>query len=129
MGHSVKLDDVYYDKNSGKSQTKLLEEYSKAIEYLTINEENRLRKKVEVLKAKRDEIEMLKGQAQQKDDKLTVMEERFNSMQSQLQNLILALGNTEDQNVINQMAQNLYDSKLLKNDSGKGMKIMKSPKG
>ena len=65
MGHTIKLDDVYYDKNSQKSQDKLLEEYSKAIDALTINEENRLRKKVEVLKAKRDEIEMLKEQMQE----------------------------------------------------------------
>jgi hypothetical protein len=73
--------------------------------------------------------ETLKNQ-KEKEDKLTIMEERFNSIQSQLQNLILALGNAKDQNVINQMAQNLYDSKLLKNDDGNGMKIMeKSPKG
>lgn len=30
MGHSVQLDEVYYDKNSEKSQAKLLEEYTKA---------------------------------------------------------------------------------------------------
>ena len=44
MGHSVQLDEVYYDKGSDKSRVKLLEEYSKAIEALTINEENRLEK-------------------------------------------------------------------------------------
>jgi integrase len=37
MGHTIKLDDVYYDKNSKKSQAKLLEEYCKGIPYLTIN--------------------------------------------------------------------------------------------
>jgi hypothetical protein len=74
MGHSVQLDEVYYDKGIEKSKVKLLEEYSKAIEYLTINEENRLRNKVEVLKAKRDEIEMLKGQVLQKDDRVSVLE-------------------------------------------------------
>jgi len=37
MGHSVQLDEVYYDKGSEKSRAKLLEEYSKAIHALTIN--------------------------------------------------------------------------------------------
>ena len=52
MGHTIKLDDVYYDKNNEKSQAKLLDEYCKAIDYLTINEENRLRIKVEVPESK-----------------------------------------------------------------------------
>jgi hypothetical protein len=82
MGHTTELDEVYYDKNSEKSQAKLLEEYSKGIDYLTINEENRLREKVEVLKAKRDEIEMLKGQVQQKDYRLSVIEKQMQSLVS-----------------------------------------------
>lgn len=59
MGHSIKLDDVYYDKNSEKSRNKLLDEYSKAIDYLTINEENRLKKKVEELTVRADKMEAL----------------------------------------------------------------------
>ena len=101
MGHTIKLDDVYYDKNSQKSQDKLLEEYSKAIDYLTINEENRLRKKVELLKAKRDEIEMLKGQVQQKDDRLSVIE-------TQMQAIVSALG------TINQSGKNEIAKQLVK---------------
>ena len=62
MGHSVQLDDVYYDKGSDKSRAKLLEEYSKAIDALTINEENRLRKKVEELTPKSDEIQAMKAE-------------------------------------------------------------------
>lgn len=62
MGHSVQLDEVYYDKGSDKSRAKLLEEYSKAIDALTINEENRLRKKVEELTPKSDELEAMKAE-------------------------------------------------------------------
>jgi hypothetical protein len=40
-----------------KSRNKLLEEYSKAIDYLTINEENRLRKKVEMLTIRADKMQ------------------------------------------------------------------------
>jgi hypothetical protein len=61
MGHSVKLDDVYYDKNSQKSQDKLLDEYSKAIDNLTIFEENRLREKVEMLTIRADKIQQLEA--------------------------------------------------------------------
>ncbi len=46
MGHSVKLDNVYYDKDSEKSKQKILLEYMKAIDALTINEEHRLKKKI-----------------------------------------------------------------------------------
>ncbi|MGA9152939.1 MAG: tyrosine-type recombinase/integrase [Candidatus Nitrosopolaris sp.] len=46
MGHSVKLDNVYYDKDSEKSQQKILLEYMKAIDALTINDEYRLKKKI-----------------------------------------------------------------------------------
>ena len=62
MGHSIKLDDVYYDKGSDKSRAKLLEEYSKAIDALTINEEHRLRKKVKELTPKSDEIQAMKAE-------------------------------------------------------------------
>jgi integrase len=46
IGHSVKLDNVYYDKDNEKSQQKILLEYMKAIDTLTINDEYRLKKKI-----------------------------------------------------------------------------------
>jgi hypothetical protein len=46
MGHSVKLDNVFYDKGGEKSQQKILLEYMKAIDALTINDEYRLKKKI-----------------------------------------------------------------------------------
>jgi hypothetical protein len=46
MGHSVKLDDVYYDKDNEISTRKLVVEYMKDIDALTINEEYRLKKKI-----------------------------------------------------------------------------------
>jgi hypothetical protein len=68
MGHSVELDEVYYDKGSEKSKAKLLEEYCKAIDYLTINEENRLRKKVEELTPKSDEIQAMKAELKKRKE-------------------------------------------------------------
>jgi integrase len=46
MGHSVKLDNVYYDRDNEKSQQKILLEYMKAIDALTINDEYHLKKKI-----------------------------------------------------------------------------------
>ena len=43
MGHSVKLDNVYYDRDNPESVKALLEEYLKAVDLLTISDENRLR--------------------------------------------------------------------------------------
>jgi hypothetical protein len=47
------------------------------------------------------------------DIKFKTMEERFNAMQSQIQALIAAIGNTKDQNQVNTMAQTLYKSGIL----------------
>jgi len=60
MGHSVRLDDFYYDKDSKKSKQKLLDEHVKAIDNLTISEENRLGLKVQELTAKADEMMQLR---------------------------------------------------------------------
>ena len=56
MGHSVKLDDVYYDKDNAKSQQKILLEYMKAINALTINDEYRLKKKIAVYEEKLKDV-------------------------------------------------------------------------
>ena len=58
LGHSTGLDDKYYRPTSGE----LLQEYLKAIDALTIYEENRLRKKVEELTPKADEIQAMKAE-------------------------------------------------------------------
>jgi len=55
----------------------------------------------------------------EKEDKLTVMEKQFNTMQSQLQTLITALGSIKDQNQVNQTAQMLYRSGILNNSNSK----------
>jgi integrase len=46
MGHSVKMDEFYYDKNSQESQRQILLEYMKAVDALTINDEFRLRREI-----------------------------------------------------------------------------------
>jgi len=53
IGHSTGLDDVYYTPE----QSELYEEYTKAINALTINEENRLKEKVRQYVIKADQID------------------------------------------------------------------------
>ena len=55
MGHSVGLDNSYFRPR----QDKILLEYMKAVNELTINEENRLRTQIDVLKEKHDRIDKL----------------------------------------------------------------------
>ncbi len=68
-GHSIGVRGRYLNY----SEDDLLQEYLKAIDLLTINETNRLRKKVDILKEKEDEIKTLK--------------ERLNSYESQTMEL------------------------------------------
>jgi integrase/recombinase XerD len=56
--------------------------------------------------------EALESQSK-KEDELKVMKEQFNAMQSQIQALIAAIGNTKDQNQVNNMASTLYKSGIL----------------
>jgi integrase len=46
MGHSIRLDDIYYDKKNAVSSNKLRLEYMKATDALTINDGFRLRKQI-----------------------------------------------------------------------------------
>lgn len=55
-GHKLKGND---SNNIRTTDKRLQEEYEKAINHLTINEENRLRKKVKVLEIEKSELERL----------------------------------------------------------------------
>jgi hypothetical protein len=50
--HKRNLDRVYYDANNDKSREKIVLEYMKAVDALTINEEYRLKKKISEIEEK-----------------------------------------------------------------------------
>lgn len=56
MGHRLKLDNVYYDRHNERSREKIVIEYTKAVDSLTINEENRLKKKISEYEDKLKEV-------------------------------------------------------------------------
>ncbi|MGC1928086.1 MAG: hypothetical protein WA667_03875 [Candidatus Nitrosopolaris sp.] len=78
MGHSIKLDGVYYHKDSQKSRRKLLEEYCKAIDALTINEDNRLKIKVEELTARNESNEyVINRRLQEKELEAKSLQQKY----------------------------------------------------
>jgi hypothetical protein len=66
MGHSIDLDDNYYRPPSDE----ILEEYLKAVNLLTINEENRLKIKVKELTRKVSRFDALEEKLQAVEKKL-----------------------------------------------------------
>jgi len=96
-GHSIGVRGTYLDY----SEDDLRQEYLKAVDLLTINETNRLKKKVDILKEKEDEIQSLKQSIKSYESQMLDFTERQNKMQSQIQSLVKILkppseGQTEE---------------------------------
>jgi len=73
MGHSVGISDSYYRP----TEKELFEEYLKAVDALTISNENRLKMQVEVLVAtSRETEEMINAKLAEKDRELQLMRQR-----------------------------------------------------
>jgi uncharacterized protein Yka (UPF0111/DUF47 family) len=66
LGHSIALDKAYYKPK----ESDLLDDYLKAVDLLTINEENRLRKKVHELTKQEDRLDNLQQQIAELGQKL-----------------------------------------------------------
>jgi integrase len=62
VGHSLKTLDLNYDR---REQDELLEEYKKAIDFLTIDDSNKLRREVEHYKVKASQFEELRAEIDQ----------------------------------------------------------------
>lgn len=96
LGHSIGLDDRYYRPTTQQ----LFDEYAKTIDQLTINEENRLRRKVDACSEKLES-------EKQKENRISVLEKQMHSLVSTLSKLT-------EQRQVNTVAQTLYSSGILK---------------
>jgi hypothetical protein len=135
MGHSVKLDDAYYDKNNKTSRKKIIVEYMKAVDALTINEEYRLKKKIVEYEDKLKDapkIEQLESHLANKiieqdaikkqldtvqtdrQKQVEVMSAQINAMQGQINSLLSAFSNMKEQPQVDNTAKMLYSSGLIK---------------
>jgi hypothetical protein len=65
-GHNLKANDSNYVRTTEK---RLQQEYEKAIDNLTINEENRFNRKIEVLKIEKSRIDILEVKMQKLERK------------------------------------------------------------
>jgi hypothetical protein len=109
MGHSIGLDDHYFKPG----ENDVLQEYLKAVDYLTINEENRLKIKVgELIEKSKDNEYIINAKLQEKDEQLKAVNHQVNMMQSQMQALITTLGNM-DETSKNLVAKKLFQSGIL----------------
>lgn len=86
MGHNTGISESYYRPN----EKEVLEDYLRAAESLTINQEkNVLQKQLE--KIKRDNEFIIRGKLQEKDEEIQTMKEDLNYMRSQMNDVLEAL--------------------------------------
>jgi integrase len=95
MGHKMNLgmDRHYYRPTSDK----LLNEYLKVVDALTINDEHRLSKKVQELQEKnQDKDYMIKGKLQEKDNEIKGMKEQINEMNKKFEQVFSLIQQNPD---------------------------------
>lgn len=78
MGHSIGISDSYYRA----TEAELLEEYLKAVDFLTIEERYKLEKQVtQLAQRSKEENYIIKGQLLEKEEQIQTLKEQMNSMQ------------------------------------------------
>lgn len=85
MGHKIKLDEFYYDKRSEKSRQKLIIEYLKCMDALTITAEFRLSRKIAEYETKFKDVpklEALQGVLASKEFEMDAMKKQIIQMQT-----------------------------------------------
>lgn len=85
MAHSLGQSGNYHRP----TETQLLEDYLKAVDLLTVNEENRLSKKINELQEKNQEKDyLIKGKLQEKDEQINALIKKQEKFEQMIQRLI-----------------------------------------
>lgn len=85
LSHSTGISDSYFRPR----ESELLEQYLKAVDFLTINEDNRLRKRVDELSEKNKDNEyIIRGKLQEKDRQIEVLMKKQEKTDLLIQSLI-----------------------------------------
>lgn len=85
MAHSLGQSGNYHRP----TETQLSEDYSKAVDLLTVNEENRLSKNINELQEKNQEKDQLiKGKLQEKDEQINALIKKQEKFEQMIQRLI-----------------------------------------
>jgi len=111
MGHDIGISASYYKP----TEHEVLEDYLKAIDLLTINNDKLvLQKQVTELKERSKDSEyIIRSKLEEKDIQLRNMQDQFTAMQSQVQVLISTLG-TMNQSSKNELAKKMFQSGIYK---------------
>ena len=104
LGHNIGSGKNYYRPH----QRELLEEYIKAIDLLTVNDEYRLSKQVQELKEKNEDAEyVIKGKLKEKDEQIKGMQEQIKIIMNSLGQL---MANQNKDIAKSQLAKDLIDN-------------------
>jgi integrase len=90
VGHSTGLDKFYYKPQ----EAEILQEYLKGIDFLTINNENRLKKQIQEFEYKNKENEyLIKARLHEREEEIKILKQKFDvfqeNMEKRMQQLLL----------------------------------------
>jgi integrase len=139
MGHSIKLDDFYYDKKNENSSKKIRIEYMKALDALTINSEFRLIKQIteyedklknapkveqlqEQLTSRMIEQDSLKGTVEKLQSEKELQDKRMGDMRHMIDNMFDEMM-TKTQHAMMMMIQQHPELETLKKHSFEEKKV------
>jgi integrase len=104
MNHSIGISDSYYRA----TENELLDDYLKVREYLILDSEEQLRNQVNKLESHVSNINAVEFQLQVKSNEIECMKQKYEQMNSTIQNILSALSNV-NQSSRNQIAKQLIE--------------------
>jgi hypothetical protein len=85
LGHNIGLSGAYYKP----TEKQILDDYLNAIDFLTINEEFKLNKKIQEMNTKNKYNEyLIKGKLQEKDEQIKTMQDQIQTIMNTLTLLV-----------------------------------------
>jgi integrase len=116
MGHSIGISDSYYRATDAE----LLEEYLKAVDFLTIEEKFKLQKQVtQLAQQSREENYIIREQLLEKEEQIKSLSIKFDNLQSMVETMISNLAHDNDQKNLNGVARTMFSSGILKSSKFK----------
>lgn len=110
LSHSVGISSSY----DRPTETDLLEDYLKVSDLLTFDKQEKIKKDLVKYEEKsREDIYMIKGRLQERDEQVKLLTEQFSSMKKIIDQLVNGLSQSKDETQVNFVVKSLYDSGLL----------------
>jgi len=110
VGHSIGLDKFYFKPQ----EEEIFQEYLKAIDALSIINENRLKKQIKEFEVNNGINEnYIKIKLHEKDEQIKSLTEQFSSMKNMLESLVKGLSETKTQPQVNSVTQSLFSSGVI----------------